>query len=121
MGVHFSVLAQLRRSCRRLSTSDDWWIVGILSGDGKTRLPKGMCQAILMLTRFVERSERPLTTVGPTETLDKLHLIKGICVLQAAVVALGKEVLPAYPQCGLRMARFRGVTKEPGKNNFQIC
>ncbi len=60
------------------------------------------------------------TTVGPTEALDKFHLIKGICVLQAAVVAFGKEVLPAYPQCGLRMARFRGVTKDEFLDQRQL-
>ena len=60
------------------------------------------------------------TTVGPTEAIDKLHLIKGICVLQAAVVAFGKEVLPAYPQCGLRMARFRGVTKDEFLDQRQL-
>src|SRR6185503_1402195 len=32
-------------------------------------------------------------------------------LLQAAVVAFAKEVLPDYPQCALRMARFRGITK----------
>jgi ATP-dependent DNA helicase RecG len=49
--------------------------------------------------------------VDPVEALDKLKLIDKGRLLQAAVVAFAKEVLPDYPQCALRMARFRGITK----------
>ena len=60
------------------------------------------------------------TAVGPTETLDKLHLVEDDRPLQAAVVAFAKEMLPDYPQCGLRMARFRGVTKDEFLDQRQV-
>ncbi|MHB1423322.1 MAG: ATP-binding protein [Gemmataceae bacterium] len=56
------------------------------------------------------RLESPVT--NPTEALEKLKLVEHGHPLQAAVVAFAKEVLPDYPQCGLRMARFRGITKD---------
>lgn len=48
---------------------------------------------------------------SPVEAIEKLKLLENGHVLQAAVVAFAKEVLPDFPQCGLRMARFRGTTK----------
>lgn len=47
-----------------------------------------------------------------SEVLRRLHLVHERTVTQAAVVAFAKEVLPGYPQCGLRMARFRGTRKD---------
>ncbi|HEV3257669.1 MAG TPA: ATP-binding protein [Gemmataceae bacterium] len=55
------------------------------------------------------RLESPVT--DPLEALEKLKLIDQRRPLQAAAVAFAKELLPDYPQCGLRMARFRGTTK----------
>jgi len=43
--------------------------------------------------------------------LDRLKLRRDGRILQAAVVLFGKEFLPDYPQCELRMARFRGTDK----------
>lgn len=48
---------------------------------------------------------------SPVEALEKLKRVENDRILQAAMVAFAKEVLPDYPQCGLRMARFRGTTK----------
>jgi ATP-dependent DNA helicase RecG len=48
---------------------------------------------------------------GPVDTLQKFHLLVDGVPTQAAVVAFAKEPLPDYPQCALRLARFRGVTK----------
>lgn len=45
------------------------------------------------------------------EVLTRLGLVVDGKVLQAAVVAFSSKVLPGYPQCSLRLARFRGVTK----------
>ena len=42
------------------------------------------------------------------DVLDRLRLRKDGKVLQAAVVLFGKEFMPDYPQCEMRMARFRG-------------
>jgi ATP-dependent DNA helicase RecG len=51
------------------------------------------------------RLETPIES--KTEVLRKFHLLREKRLTQAAVVAFAKEVLPGYPQCGLRMARFR--------------
>jgi ATP-dependent DNA helicase RecG len=55
-----------------------------------------------------------------SEVLRKLHLLQVGGVAQAAVVAFAKEVLPGYPQCGLRMARFRGIKKDEFLDQRQI-
>lgn len=46
------------------------------------------------------------------DTLSKLHLLVDDVPTQAAVIAFAREPLPDYPQCALRLARFRGVTKD---------
>ncbi len=43
--------------------------------------------------------------------LERLGLAKGGNVLNAAVVLFGSRFLPEYPQCQLRMARFKGDSK----------
>jgi ATP-dependent DNA helicase RecG len=58
--------------------------------------------------------------MGPTEALKKLKLIEDGHPLQAAVVAFAKEMLPDYPQCALRMARFRGTTKDEFLDQRQL-
>lgn len=45
------------------------------------------------------------------EALDKLKLRVQDRLVRAAVVLFAREVLPDFPQCGLRMARFRGTSK----------
>ncbi|MEX2139208.1 MAG: ATP-binding protein [Pirellulales bacterium] len=57
---------------------------------------------------------------SPEEVLRRLHLLQRRGVLQAAVVAFAKDVLPAYPQCGLRMARFRGIKKDEFLDQRQV-
>lgn len=54
------------------------------------------------------------------EVLRKFHLIRDGLIGRAAVVAFAKEVLPDFPQCGLRMARFRGTTKDAFLDQRQI-
>ena len=39
---------------------------------------------------------------------------------QAGVVAFASEVLPGYPQCSMRLARFRGVTKDEFLDQNQL-
>lgn len=55
-----------------------------------------------------------------SEVLRKLHLVHDRRITQAAVVAFAKDVLPGYPQCGLRMARFRGTKKDEFIDQRQI-
>jgi ATP-dependent DNA helicase RecG len=45
------------------------------------------------------------------DVLDRLGLRDKDRVLNAAVVVFGRRMLPDYPQCQLRMARFRGNDK----------
>ena len=58
--------------------------------------------------------------INPTEALEKLKLIEGGRPLQAAVVAFARELLPDYPQCSLRMARFRGTSKDDFLDQRQL-
>jgi ATP-dependent DNA helicase RecG len=68
------------------------------------------------LFRIVEGAKSAGRLIGPVGTrvadvLDRLKLRREGRVLQAAVVLFGIEFLPDYPQCELRMARFRGTDK----------
>src|SRR3989338_8821861 len=44
--------------------------------------------------------------------LEKLKLIEADVLLNAAIALFGTSFLPYYPQCQLRMARFKGVDKK---------
>lgn len=43
--------------------------------------------------------------------LERLSLKKGEHLLNAAIVLFGKKFMPDYPQCQLRLARFKGLDK----------
>jgi ATP-dependent DNA helicase RecG len=58
--------------------------------------------------------------MNPVEALRKLNLVENDQPNQAAIVALAKNPLPDYPQCALRMARFRGVTKSEFLDQRQL-
>ncbi len=57
---------------------------------------------------------------SPMEALRKFHLMADEVPTQAAVVAFAREPLPNYPQCALRLARFRGVTKDEFLDQRQL-
>jgi ATP-dependent DNA helicase RecG len=67
------------------------------------------------------RMEEPGTR-DPEDLLRGLGLLRDGAVLNAAVVLFGKDHLfmPDYPQCLLRMARFRGTTKSAFEDNRQV-
>jgi ATP-dependent DNA helicase RecG len=46
-----------------------------------------------------------------TDILNRLGLLAGEEARNAAVALFGRRFMPAFPQCHLRMARFRGVEK----------
>ncbi|MGH7134635.1 MAG: RNA-binding domain-containing protein, partial [Pirellulales bacterium] len=52
------------------------------------------------------------SVTGHDDALRRLNLIVDGRPIQAAVVAFGAQVMPWYPQCSVRLARFRGVTKD---------
>src|SRR5690606_9508055 len=61
-------------------------------------------------------------TREPTALLNGLNLLKDGQLLNAALVLFGKQhVLEQfYPQCRLRMARFRGLDKSEFIDNRQV-
>jgi ATP-dependent DNA helicase RecG len=70
-------------------------------------------------TKEIEKTVRSAVEAGrleaivttPGEALDRLHLRLDGTLLRAAVVLFSQRLLPDYPQCSLRMARFKGTTK----------
>jgi ATP-dependent DNA helicase RecG len=56
----------------------------------------------------------------PIEGLDRLHLRVEGRLLRASVVLFGRKQMPDYPQCALRMARFKGTDKTEFLDNRQL-
>lgn len=54
------------------------------------------------------RLDSPIT--DPAQALERLKLVGPAGVTQAAVVAFALKPCPDYPQCALRMFRFKGIT-----------
>ncbi|HEX7379390.1 MAG TPA: RNA-binding domain-containing protein [Pirellulales bacterium] len=73
--------------------------------------PLDMTEVGLMLRDAVaaNRLDSPIT--DPVQALERLKLAGPAGTTQAAVVAFAVDPFPDYPQCGLRMARFKGITK----------
>ena len=63
------------------------------------------------LRAAVEAGRLESTVTNASEALHRFHLRVEGRLLRAAVVLFGRQMLPHYPQCSLRMARFRGTTK----------
>jgi ATP-dependent DNA helicase RecG len=66
----------------------------------------------------VKRLDAPFTSAA--DTLDRFQLRREGRLLRAAVVLFGRRQMPDYPQCALRMARFRGTTKNEFIDQRQI-
>lgn len=60
------------------------------------------------------------TPTEPTDILDRLGLRVDGDLLNGAVVLYGTRFLSDFPQCQLRMARFKGITKAEFLDNRQI-
>jgi ATP-dependent DNA helicase RecG len=56
----------------------------------------------------------------PGDLLDRLGVRANGRILNAAVISFGKRLVPQYPQCQLRLARFRGTTKTEFIDQSQI-
>jgi ATP-dependent DNA helicase RecG len=71
-------------------------------------------------TQEIQRAIRESVEAGrfepgvtdPVEVLRRFNLLFDNRPNQAAAVAFAAKVMPWYPQCTLRLARFRGITKE---------
>lgn len=56
----------------------------------------------------------------PSEILDRLALRVDGCLLNAAMVLFGRRFLPHFPQCQLKLARFKGTSKTEFLDQRQI-
>jgi len=56
----------------------------------------------------------------PADILDRLGLRVDGQILNAAVILFGTRFLPYYPQCQVRMARFKGIDKTEFLDNRQV-
>ena len=79
-------------------------------------------EEVFRILKIIEAAGR---LAGPSarslpDALDRLGVRKGGELLRAAVVLFGKTFMPDYPQCELRMARFRGVTKAEFMDQRQL-
>ncbi|MBV8888747.1 MAG: putative DNA binding domain-containing protein [Alphaproteobacteria bacterium] len=78
-------------------------------------------QILATFRRGVESGRIP-EAIGrnPSDILDRLNLLIEGKPTNAALVLFGKEVLPRYPQCLLRLGRFRGFDKSEFIDNRQV-
>jgi ATP-dependent DNA helicase RecG len=74
---------------------------------------------IVNIARSVGRLAGPVGT-RLADILDRLKLRRDGKILQAAVVLFGKGFMPDYPQCELRMARFKGMDKTEFMDQRQV-
>jgi ATP-dependent DNA helicase RecG len=62
----------------------------------------------------------PLVSGAAEDFLDRVGLRVNGRILNAAVVVFGRRFLPDYPQCQVRLARFRGVDKTEFNDQRQV-
>ena len=63
------------------------------------------------LRAAVEAGRIESTVTTPAGAVERLQLRVDGKLLRAAVVLFGRQMLPEFPQCSLRMARFKGINK----------
>jgi len=63
------------------------------------------------LKAAVEAGRLDATVTTPLDALDRFHVRVDGRLLRAAVVLFGRDPMPDYPQCALRLARFKGTNK----------
>ena len=56
----------------------------------------------------------------PTDFLDRLKLRTNGTLLNSAIVLFGKRMMPDFPQCEIRMARFKGKDKAEFLDDRQV-
>ncbi|MAG31392.1 MAG: transcriptional regulator [Deltaproteobacteria bacterium] len=105
------VLARLHSQHRWETLPAEGWEVDDLDAE---EIRQTVVEAVAAKRLSAVPSETPETIVG------RLGLLMDGSVTQAAVVLFGKEPLPHYPQCAIRLARFRGVTKSEFIDNRQF-
>ncbi len=105
------VLARLHSQHRWETLPAERWKVADLDAD-EIRLT--VVEAVAVKRLSVVPSEKPETVAR------RLGLLVDRRPTQAAVVLFAKDPLPHYPQCAIRLARFRGVTKSEFIDNRQF-
>jgi ATP-dependent DNA helicase RecG len=75
--------------------------------------------------RIAENARSSGRLVGPaarnvSDVLDRFGLRRNGEILRAAVVLFGRRFIPDYPQCELRMARFKGTDKAEFLDQRQV-
>ncbi len=88
-------------------------------GHGVTELDR---EEILRTARLGIAAGRLPESTGSDapDILDRLELAQGSQLNHAAVVLFGTRFMPDYPQCHLRLARFRGVDKSEFLDQRQL-
>jgi len=79
-------------------------------------------EEILRTVRLgIETGRLPESTgASLEEILDRLKIREDGRLLDAAVVLFSKDPMPDYPQCRLRLARFKGIDKSEFLDNRQV-
>lgn len=79
-------------------------------------------EEILRTARLGVQAARIPESVGDSieNILDRLELRKNGQIINATVVLFGTKFLPDYPQCQIRLARFRGIDKSEFLDQNQI-
>lgn len=70
----------------------------------------------------IKNKKLPASAVleGSSKLLERFKLIKGGKIINAAAVLFGKGLFPEYPQCQIKLARFKGLDKREFLDNSQI-
>lgn len=95
------------------------WENGPSEGYGLDDLDK---EEILRTVRLgIEAGRLPEATGSDiADILDRFKLRRDRRLLDAAIVLFAKEPLPDYPQCHLRLARFKGIDKAEFLDNREV-
>jgi len=74
------------------------------------------------ITKGIENGRIPTSakTSDPIAALKRLELIKNNKITNGAIVLFGKNPFGLFPQCLLRLARFRGVDRQEFIDNKQV-
>lgn len=94
---------------QRIKSDEDWErqpAIGVPTADFDS------AEVEKMMRQSVEAGRFDSSVTSTEDVLSRLNLLIDGRPIQAAVVAFGSHLLPWYPQCCLRIARFKGVTKD---------
>jgi ATP-dependent DNA helicase RecG len=94
---------------KRLKTDEHWErqpAIGMSSND------LDVAEIYSTMRQSVDAGRFDSSVTNFEDALRRLNLIIDGRPIQAAIVAFGLKLLPWYPQCTVRLARFKGVNKD---------